>query len=414
MPVRPVRLPAFLLAFLFTVFAMASPARADEGQVETAWRMLDYMAVDYPGAVQNGRVVNQTEYDEQVEFSGSVVARIAALPARPQRAALVAEARQFQAAIVRKAGGDEVLLRARALGDHLLAAYPVRLAPETPPDLNRGAALYAENCASCHGADGHADTPAAHALDPAPIAFADRDRARERSLFAYYQVISQGIEGTAMQSWSQLSSQDRWALAFYVARFSYPDSLGKQGEAQWAGDPRLRRRIPDLKTLVGLTPAQLASEIGAQRAEAVFAFLRSDPDVFDQNRGVSSLAVSRALLRQAVEAYRAGVPENGKPFPDGSKIAKIHWKPEKSAEAPGPTTVPGALQNVDFIEKDSKRFADSGGWGYAAFEYDTATDTFRPANTSAAPPQENDAKCGFACHTIVQAKDYIFTAYPRR
>lgn len=115
-----------------------------------------------------------------------------------------------------------------------------------------------------------------------------------------------------------------------------------------------------------------------------------------------------------IEAYRAGVPENGKPFPDGSKIAKIHWKPEKSAEAPGPTTVPGALQNVDFIEKDSKRFADSGGWGYAAFEYDTATDTFRPANTSDAPPQENDAKCGFACHTIVQAKDYIFTAYPRR
>ncbi|GAA4829173.1 cytochrome c/FTR1 family iron permease [Sphingosinicella ginsenosidimutans] len=306
MPVRPARLPAFLLAFLFTVFALAGPARADEGPVETAWRLLDYMAVDYPGAVQNGRVVNQTEYDEQVEFSASVVARIAALPPRPQRAALVAEARQFQAAVARKAGADEVLSRAHALGDHLLAAYPVPLAPATPPDLNRGAALYAQNCASCHGADGHADTPAAHALDPAPIAFADRDRARERSLFAYYQVISQGIEGTAMQSWSNLPSQDRWALAFYVARFSYPDSLGKQGEAQWAGDPRLRRRIPDLKTLVGLTPAQLASEIGAQRGDAVFAFLRSDPDVFDQNRGVSSLAVSRALLRQAIEAYRAG------------------------------------------------------------------------------------------------------------
>ena len=110
-----------------------------------------------------------------------------------------------------------------------------------------------------------------------------------------------------------------------------------------------------------------------------------------------------------IEAYRSGIPDNGKPFPDRSKIAKIHWKPEKSAEAPGPTTVPGALQNVDFIEKDSKRFADSGGWGYAAFEYDTTTDTFRPANTSDAPPQENDAKCGFTCHTIVQAKDYLKT-----
>jgi hypothetical protein len=115
-----------------------------------------------------------------------------------------------------------------------------------------------------------------------------------------------------------------------------------------------------------------------------------------------------------IEAYRSGVPDNGKPFPEGSKIAKIHWQPTPSKDSPSPATVPGALQNVDFIVKDSKRFADSGGWGYAAFEYDAASDTFRAANTSDQPPQENDAKCGFACHTIVQAKDYIFTAYPRR
>ena len=64
-----------------------------------------------------------------------------------------------------------------------------------------------------------------------------------------------------------------------------------------------------------------------------------------------------------IDAYRAGVPGNGKPFPDGSKMAKIHWKPEKSLEAPDPTTmVPGTQTNADFMEKDSKRFADSGGW----------------------------------------------------
>jgi hypothetical protein len=69
-----------------------------------------------------------------------------------------------------------------------------------------------------------------------------------------------------------------------------------------------------------------------------------------------------------IDAYRAGVPDNGKPFPDGSKMAKIHWKPTKSAEAPDPTTaVPGTLENVHFMERDSKRFADSGGWGWAAF-----------------------------------------------
>ena len=76
-----------------------------------------------------------------------------------------------------------------------------------------------------------------------------------------------------------------------------------------------------------------------------------------------------------IEAYRAGVPGNGKPFPDGSKIAKIHWKPKKSADAPAPTTVPDILHDIDFIEKDSKKFGDSGGWGYAQFNYDAASDS---------------------------------------
>jgi Cytochrome P460 len=116
-----------------------------------------------------------------------------------------------------------------------------------------------------------------------------------------------------------------------------------------------------------------------------------------------------------IDAYRTGIPDNGKPFPDGSKMAKIHWKPKNSVEAPDPTTrVPGALLNVDFMERDSKRFADSGGWGWAAFDYDAASDSFSPATEADQPPQEHDAKCGYACHTIVQAKDFVFTAYPRR
>jgi hypothetical protein len=107
-----------------------------------------------------------------------------------------------------------------------------------------------------------------------------------------------------------------------------------------------------------------------------------------------------------IEAYRAGVPGNGKPFPDGSKMAKIHWNAKKSAEAPSPTLVPDTLHDVDFMVRDSKRFADSGNWGYAEFDYDPATDTFKPLG--------DGAKCGFACHTIVKAKDYVFTAYPKR
>ena len=115
-----------------------------------------------------------------------------------------------------------------------------------------------------------------------------------------------------------------------------------------------------------------------------------------------------------IDAYRAGVPGNGKPFPDGSKIAKIHWNGKKSAEAPAPTIVPDTLHDVDFIARDSKRFPDSGGWGYAQFDYDPASDTFTPGTLADQPPQGNDAKCGFACHTIVKAKDYIFHPYQKR
>ena len=109
---------------------------------------------------------------------------------------------------------------------------------------------------------------------------------------------------------------------------------------------------------------------------------------------------------EMIAAYQAGVPGNGKPFPDGAKMAKIHWNMKQSAEAPAPTVVPDTLHDIDFMVRDSKRFADSGNWGYAQFNYDPASDTFTPLGTG--------ANCGFACHTIVKAKDYVFTAYPSR
>jgi hypothetical protein len=115
-----------------------------------------------------------------------------------------------------------------------------------------------------------------------------------------------------------------------------------------------------------------------------------------------------------IAAYKAGIPENGKPFPDGAKMAKIHWTAKKNESAPGQPLVPGALHDTDFMVKDSKRFADSGGWGYGAFEYENASGTFRPATTADQPPQANDAKCGFGCHTIVTKRDYVFTEYPKR
>jgi len=108
---------------------------------------------------------------------------------------------------------------------------------------------------------------------------------------------------------------------------------------------------------------------------------------------------------QMIDAYQAGIPGNGKPFTDGSKMAKIHWNAKKSAEAPAPTLVSESLHDVDFMVRDSKRFPE-GGWGYAQFNYDGASDTFTPLGSG--------TNCGTACHSIVAKKDYVFTAYPKR
>jgi len=114
-----------------------------------------------------------------------------------------------------------------------------------------------------------------------------------------------------------------------------------------------------------------------------------------------------------IKAYADGIPANGKPVPDGAKMAKVHWAPKPNTFFPT-ATVPGALQNVDFMVKDSKRFADSGGWGYAVFDYNGASNTFTPGTEAGTPPQKNDAKCGFTCHTAAKARDYVFTEYGRR
>ena len=105
-----------------------------------------------------------------------------------------------------------------------------------------------------------------------------------------------------------------------------------------------------------------------------------------------------------IEAYKAGVPDNGQPFPDGSKIVKLQWKPKKSTEAPFVVDVPDVFTQAFVIEKDSKRFPQSGGWGYALFNYEAASDSFT------ADPSPSD--CGHACHVAVKAKDHIFHPVP--
>jgi hypothetical protein len=130
-----------------------------------------------------------------------------------------------------------------------------------------------------------------------------------------------------------------------------------------------------------------------------------DVAVSETEEGIKAILANQVMIN----AYRKGIPGNGKPFPEGSKIVKIEWMKKKNAASPYFVEIPDTLKSVSFIEKNSKRFPDTHGWAYAQFAYDAASDTFKPSSLS-----QSGAQCGYACHTKVATQDYIFTAYPKR
>ena len=166
----------------------------------------------------------------------------------------------------------------------------------------------------------------------------------------------------------------------------------------------------------------LAAAVLAVLAAAVYAqdkySLRSPGGIlFSDFRGYEDWAVVSSARTDEVlkvivanpamiEAYKAGIPASGQAFPEGSKIVKLQWKPKKSTEAQFVVDVPDVFTQAFVIEKDSKRFPETGGWGYAVFDYDAASGKFT-ANPAT-------ADCGHSCHLAVKSKDYIFHPYQKR
>jgi hypothetical protein len=190
---------------------------------------------------------------------------------------------------------------------------------------------------------------------------------------------------------------------------------------QEVATPNLTNEVPTMKTQNKPTIATVAVALAvvggiAWSAQDKYSLQLPNGLAFSEFRGyenwqVVSVSQTAELLKVEVanptmiDAYRAGIPGNGKPFPDGSKIAKIEWRPKKMVESPFVVNVPDTLQDVFLIEKDSKRFPDTKGWAYAVFDYKPASDTFAATGT---------VNCGFACHTIVKDRDYIFHSYQKR
>lgn len=295
-------LAAVLCFFLLGQARAESPPNA----AQQVLHLLDYISVEYPEFVKNGKVLDQSEYAEQVEFSGQVAESVKKLPSHPEKGALVAAAAAIAKMVADKTDGGKVGQSARNLQRNLIKAYRIRIAPDSAPDLASAAALYSSNCAACHGPAGRGDGPQSALLNPKPANFQDRARQSERSVYSLFNTISFGVEGTSMAAFSGLSADQRWALAFYVSRFASTDDERNQGKRLW-DSPGARALFPGLGDIVGATPAE-ALRIG-KSAYQLLAYLRAQPEVVTLRESASPLSVAIRKTGESVELYKQGNQE---------------------------------------------------------------------------------------------------------
>lgn len=287
---------------LATVLAASLCAHADNS-AQTIVHMLDYVSVDYPEFVKDGKVLDEAEYKEQLEFATQAAVLLAKLPAVPEQAALLAQAEQLKLRIIAKAPGPEITALASALRWKMIEAYKLVVAPRASPDLKRGATSYAAQCAACHGTDGRGDGPAGKGLEPAPSDFHDGARMAQRSVYGLYSTITLGVAGTGMAPYGHLGEDERWALALYVATLGLDAQRVHRGGELWQAGTGINE-IGNLRALATLTDNEVAEKYGADTA-AAFAWLKANPQALAAIKE-GSITFSRRLLGESLAAYRAG------------------------------------------------------------------------------------------------------------
>jgi len=272
--------------------------------------------------------------------------------------------------------------------------------PETDEVVSQGQEVFLGSCAQCHGPEGRGDTNIGRNMAP-PAMDLTSSHVQHWSDAELFWIVQNGVRLTGMPSWkSTISENDTWKLVRFIHNLPRLDAASASTAA------------PSQSQAVNSTQDKYALKIPGGLAFSEFRGYEGWPVISVSHNGNTVAAILGNPVM--IDAYKAGMPSNGKPFPDGAKMVKVHWTAKVNGGEPGAPTVPGPQHDVDLMVKDSKRFADSGGWGYGAFEYDEASNTFTPATLKDKPPQGNDAKCGFVCHTSVKTRDYVFTDYGHR
>ena len=299
------RLPplrAWLAVLCLLLAPAVAPAQPAAEAVPSIIHMLDYVSVDYPEFVRDGKVLNEPEYQEQKEFAARSLALLERMPVAADKPALLAKAQSLLAAIEAKAPGTEVSTLARQVAADVIRIYSVAVTPRQAPELARAATLFQQQCASCHGVQGRGDGPGAQGMAPPASNFHDAARMRQRSPYGLYNTITLGVGGTPMRAFTELSDADRWALAFFAAGLRHPPATVSRGQQLWQQGVG-KAELGSLRQLVTAAPGDLAAK--GDDLPAVQAYLLASPRALEANRP-SALAFTRTQLQEALAAYQRG------------------------------------------------------------------------------------------------------------
>jgi len=297
---------AFVAGFALALAGIPALA-ANEDPSAMALHLLDYIASDYPNAVDAGRIKSEDEYKEMTEFTGEAAKLVKALPDNPSKASLGADADKLVGLVAAKADAKEVAQAANAIQAGMIHAYRIAVAPKHAPDLARGAVLFSEQCTSCHGAGGRGDGPAAKGMDPPPANFLDGERMGKRSAFGLYNTVTLGVQGTPMRAFTELSDDERWSLAFYVASLGATAELRARGESLWKAG-KGRNEFATLDPIATLSPYETARRHGDDGV-ALRAYLVAHPDALAGVKG-SPIDFASEKIAAAVAAYKGGNREH--------------------------------------------------------------------------------------------------------
>jgi high-affinity iron transporter len=307
-----------LAAFLFIGISLSSTGmyaqqahsndqNANEGTIRTLISLIDYIGKDYINAIDNGVVINESEYTEMMDFSRQVAdihRKLSPEIEKPEFAKLKPSIARLTQAVKNKADDAKISALTDSIRQELLAMNLITVIPSQWPDIKHGADIFTTYCQSCHGQNGEGDGPLAASLNPPPTNFHDATLASKLSPLQAYNSLRLGIEGTSMRAFHEISDQEAWDVAFYINSLPYNTPVSSSEKEA------VLSALEDTVSLKALTThpnkewISFFEEEGLDVADGMSVMRALDGSVFSENKQPLQKAIT--LLDQAYKAYEAG------------------------------------------------------------------------------------------------------------